>query len=143
MSTLQSLRRTGRTTRMLEAAFNYALTQPVLTSTLVLVSSRNEVTDVACQLEDLATVAGRLPAIGVVNARWGDPDYDWYARPIRHRRSACRVFVDPHVIELQYDDILDLYHAWDAPITVAGGPPPLEPATPPLSIQRPPRKLLL
>jgi hypothetical protein len=133
MSTLQTLRRTGRTTRMLEAAVEACYVGPVL----VVFSTVEQ----ACQ-------AGRLFRdldIPDARARVVSPFLPERYTGLSARRPRSRdhpgrvVFIDPHALELSYGGVIDLYHAWDPPLSLAAPFPPLELARP----LHPHRKIIL
>jgi hypothetical protein len=126
-NTLQSLRRTGRTTRMVEAAAEWV----AFGHGHALIVVEDDVTDIGLLANMMlqAELDGRSQQFGLSVIRYDPREVD--LRAMRHRRySDCKLFVDHHVLDHEFGRILELYHAYDPPIHVAGSVPPTPPPTP-------------
>lgn len=138
--TLQLLRRTGRTTRMLEAAIEWVQDGPTNRAVVVMPSEP--------ELKSAyAFITQRAPqTVGISKWKGLVATHGWRERLQEVGRAGFKKFVDPHVIETEFGDALRAYHAYDPPLYLTPAPLQIAQPRPPkpggFGRPRPPRILI-
>lgn len=107
MNYLDSLRQTGRTTRMVNAAIKAAQAGRAV---YIVAATDHERKYIECIIERLGFDRYRL---GIKVEHPAPHNLEWKIMKLRGAHPNCEVFVDHHAIEVQFRQVLNELHRYD------------------------------